>query len=394
MNEPIRVLELRSVWGTGGGPEKTILAGTARTDPARFVITVCYLRDLRDAVFHIDTRAGVLPIDYVEVRERHSFDFRIWGQLRSLVRERRFHIVHAHDYKTDLLALLLGCSDPVIPLSTAHGWAGHSWKEEHIYNPGDRRLLCWFPRVIVVSADMRDALIGTGAAPDRITVVPNGIDEQMFTPDPSARPTARQALGLRADDIVIGAVGRLESEKNYPLLMEAFAGLLPAHPRLRLLVAGDGGLRSHLERRAGDLGLEDRFRLLGHVPDVRVLHRALDVFVMCSDNEGSPNALLEAMALGTPIVATDVGGVADLVRDGEEALLVPRRDLAALTSAIATAVTDTAASAVRARAARRKVEGELSFGRRMRKVEEVYEELLERYPGVCAGRRWWNAASR
>ncbi|MGC4081723.1 MAG: hypothetical protein QM736_06370 [Vicinamibacterales bacterium] len=97
MSRPIRVLELRSVRGTGGGPEKTILQGAARADRDRFAVTVCYLRDVRDDVFEIDAVAGNLPVDYIEVRERHSFDPGVWGQLRRIIRDRKIDIVHAHD---------------------------------------------------------------------------------------------------------------------------------------------------------------------------------------------------------------------------------------------------------------------------------------------------------
>ena len=95
---PIRVLELRSVRGTGGGPEKTILAGAARSDPGRFAVTVCYIRDRRDEIFALDRVAADLGVDYVEVAERHSFDRGIWKQLRALVRDRHIDIVHAHEY--------------------------------------------------------------------------------------------------------------------------------------------------------------------------------------------------------------------------------------------------------------------------------------------------------
>jgi len=86
---PIRILELRSVRGTGGGPEKTILLGTARTDARRFEITVCYLRDRRDNVFSVNSRAAGLSVDYIELLESHSFDLSIFRRLRGIVRERR-----------------------------------------------------------------------------------------------------------------------------------------------------------------------------------------------------------------------------------------------------------------------------------------------------------------
>src|SRR6266498_6009132 len=107
MTTPIRILELRSVRGTGGGPEKTILFGAAQTDPQRFAITVCYIRDQRDPVFSVGSRAAELTIDYLEVSERHPLDLSIWPSLRRIVRERRIDIVHSHDYQTNLLAFLL-----------------------------------------------------------------------------------------------------------------------------------------------------------------------------------------------------------------------------------------------------------------------------------------------
>src|SRR5262249_39283476 len=133
MNRPIRVLELRSVWGTGGGPDKTILNGARYGDPARLQTIVCYIRDARDMVFAIDRRAADLGVDYVEVVEKHSFDTNVWPKLRLLARQRQVDIVHAHDYKTDLLAWLLAKREGIIPLSTAHGFAGKSWKELTYY---------------------------------------------------------------------------------------------------------------------------------------------------------------------------------------------------------------------------------------------------------------------
>ncbi len=388
---PVRVLELRSVRGTGGGPEKTILSGAAKSDRTSFAVTVCYIRDERDPVFGIDKRAAEFDIDYVEVRERHSFDLSIWRALRKLVRDRRIDIVHAHDYKTDLLALLLGRFEPVIPLSTAHGWAGHSWKEERLYYPADRRLLARFPRVVVVSSDMRDLLLRCGASAERITVVPNGIDHDQFRRLETLVAPARTGRGIPRDAVVVGAVGRLESEKNYPLLIRAFRESAAVVPNLHLLIAGDGSLRGELQAQIDALRLSDRCRLLGQVADVVGLHHALDLFVICSDNEGSPNAVLEAMAMGTPVIATSVGGIPDLITAGTSGLLVARRDLNALSVAITRLASDAALRDSTAQAARQKVERELSFDRRMRRVERIYDELMAAHPGIRRGVRWRKA---
>jgi len=384
MPRPIRILELRSVRGTGGGPEKTILLGAARSDPARFVVTVCYIRDARDEVFSIDQRADGLPIDYVEIRERSSTDWRVWPELKQLVREKKIDIAHAHDYKTDLLVWLLGRGRHAIPLTTAHGWTGNSSREA-LYYRADKWLLARYPRVIAVSEEIRRAIVQAGAAPERVTTILNGIDHRAFRRDrdPAKKAAARAALGVRADEIVIGAVGRLERQKRFDVLLEAFARLAPSRPQLRLLIAGEGSLRGELTAQIDRLGLATgrdndtaRCRLLGQWNDIAQFHHAIDLLVQSSEYEGTPNVVLEAMAFETPVVATDVGGTAELVHHETHGLIVPPGDIDALAAAITQALDDPTAAATRATAARIRVEGDLSFDRRMQRVEAIYDELI------------------
>jgi glycosyltransferase involved in cell wall biosynthesis len=374
---PIRVLELRSVFGTGGGPEKTILLGTARTDPTRFAITVCYIRDERDPVFSIDEQYAGMPIDYVELRERSSLDWRIWKALRALVREKQIDIVHAHEYKTDVLTYLLSKVEPIIALSTAHGWTGHSSREAWVYYPLDKRVLARYPRVVAVSNDIRRTLIRHGARPERVTKVLNGIDHRKFHRDRSREADARRALGVAPDEITIGAVGRLEPQKRFDLLIDAIDRLRTKDPRIKLLIAGDGSLKEALSKQLADRALQAHAILLGHRTDVADLHHAFDIFAQSSDYEGTPNSVLEAMAFETPVVATDAGGTSDVLRHGVDGLIVPSGDVDGLATAIEQVLTDRAAAAARAAAARRRVETDLSFETRMAAVEAIYTELFE-----------------
>jgi glycosyltransferase involved in cell wall biosynthesis len=363
------------VRGTGGGPEKTILLGAARARASHVAVTVCYIRDTRDRVFAMDDRARQAAVDYVEVRERHSLDPAIWGPLCRLVRERRIDIVHAHDYKTDLIAWLLARRIGVVALSTAHGWTGHSTRERLVYYPLDKRLLARFPRVIAVSSDVKSELVAHGAHPSRVHVVLNGIDPARFRREPQRVARCRAELGASPSDIVVAAVGRLAPQKRFDLLLEAVARLRSDWPQLRLFVAGEGDERSALEARITALGLRQSVRLLGHMDDVTRLHHAADVFVQSAEYEGTPNAVLEAMALGVPVVATDAGGTRELVRDQVEGLVVPIRDPSALSRAMSEVLEHPGAAMARARAARARVEADLSFGARMRRVEAVYSEL-------------------
>ncbi len=375
-SRPVRVLELRSVRGTGGGPEKTILLSAAMADPERAQVTVCYLRDQRDHVFKIHERAASAPVDYVEVPERHSFDPQVWTRLKKLIADRQIDLLHAHDYKTDLLALLLSRATGTRAIATVHGWTGHSARERYCYYPADKRVLAWFPRLIAVSSDIARELIAHGADPARVTTVLNAIDPQQFSRDPARVAEMRDSLGLAPHHIAIGAVGRLEPQKRFDLLLEAFAVVHARRPDTRLIIAGDGSLNQALTAQRKALGLEHSVIMTGHVTDVIGLHHALDLFAQSSDYEGTPNSVLEAMAMDTPIVATEAGGTAELVHDGEHGRIIPIGRVDRLIDGIEAALSDFTNTRKMADRARIRVQGELSFETRVRRVEGIYGEVM------------------
>jgi len=184
---------------------------------------------------------------------------------------------------------------------------------------------------------------------------------------------------MERDSYVIGTVGRLEPQKRFDLLIDAFASLHARQPKLKLLIAGDGSLARTLQAQIERLGLTGSCTLLGHRTDIADLHHAFDLFVQSSDYEGTPNAVLEAMALETPIVATSAGGSAEIVRDRIDGLIVRPGDVPALTAAIREAIGGGDATADRVRSARHRVETDLSFDTRMRSVEAIYVDLMQRH---------------
>jgi glycosyltransferase involved in cell wall biosynthesis len=373
------------VWGTGGGPEKTILLGAQRADPARYAVTVCYVRQTNDAVFGIQQRAAKLGIDYVEIGERNPLDYKTWIALRDLVRSRRIDIVHAHDYKTDLMAWALARYEHVIPLTTAHGWTGHSRRERWLYYPAEKRLIRGFPAVIAVSGEIRNELIRSGVDPGRISVILNGIDHLAFKKDHARRQQLRDRLGLHRDDVLIGTVGRLEPQKRFDLLIEAVYRLRLTDPRVKLAIAGEGSLRPMLEAQVQRMGSVVNVHLLGHVEDVPAFYSGLDLFVQSSAYEGTPNVVLEAMAFEVPIVATAVGGTAELIRDGLDGLLVQPGSVDQLAAAITTTQEYPAAAVARVASARSRVETELSFATRMQHLERIYDRLALASPIAADG---------
>jgi glycosyltransferase involved in cell wall biosynthesis len=326
----------------------------------------------------IANQARLSPdVDYVEIVERHSLDLRVWPALRQLVRDRGIHIVHAHDYKTDLLALLLARSLSVVPLATAHAWVGQTPRERFVYYPGDKLILGRFPHVVAVSSDIKDELVRYGTRPDRVTVLLNGIDHRVYRRDRQRQQPARASLGIPEGAFVVGAVGRLDPEKRFDTLLRAVARLKPADTNVAVVIVGDGNERARLLELASELGIGSHCHILGFRNDVADLHHTFDVFVQASIREGTPNVVLEAMAMETPVVATRAGGTEELLAHNVHGLLVPLDVEAELAAAIETVRQYPEQARRRTTLARARVERVLSFDERTRRLEQIYEQLLK-----------------
>jgi glycosyltransferase involved in cell wall biosynthesis len=171
------------------------------------------------------------------------------------------------------------------------------------------------------------------ARPDRVQFMPNGLDLEHFRPDPVEREAARVSLGVGGRFVWLAA-GRIEEAKDYPNLLRAVAALADRRPDVLLLIAGQGTLEGEVRALAVELGLAERVRFLGIRPDIASLMNAADAYAMSSRWEGMPLVLQEAAAVGLPVVATDVGGNAEVVCQGESGYLVPAKDPPALAAAM------------------------------------------------------------
>jgi glycosyltransferase involved in cell wall biosynthesis len=212
---------------------------------------------------------------------------------------------------------------------------------------------------------------------DRCLLVENAIDTDDYRRRTDVA-TAKRREGLAPDRLVIGAVGRLSAEKGFDVLIRAGERLVQAGHELDVVIAGDGGAEPQLRALIAKLGLQDRVRLVGHRGDPRGLYEAMDLFVLSSYREGLPNVVLEAMAMGVPVVATRVAGVPRLVRDGDNGVLVEPGSADGLAAAIAPLLADAGGRARLAAAGRRTVAADYSFARRMDRVRDLFDRLLDR----------------
>jgi glycosyltransferase involved in cell wall biosynthesis len=224
-------------------------------------------------------------------------------------------------------------------------------------------------RVVVNAESLRPS----GRAGRRTEVIPSGVDTERFQPRAGARVAAKARLGVPPDRPLIGTVGRLEGRKGTATLIEAAARLADyGAADVGVVVAGDGPLRGELRGLVERLGLAACVTLLGQRSDVREVLAALDVFVLPSRTEGMSNALLEAMAMACPVVATAVGGTPEVVVPGETGVLVPPAEPAAMAAAVARLLAAPELAARLGAAARRRIENRYGSRAMVRRLEGLY----------------------
>lgn len=296
-------------------------------------------------------------------------------RVRSLYRDWRPDVVHSHLEVSNTVAVVAGAmlgrdrplmvnhqhNDPFQQLSVLHrmaGWLLAPRFEAHIV-----------PSQTVAGAVQK----AFGGRCHRLTVIPYGIDREWLD-----RGTTDRTVLLRGGARhVVGTVGRLVPQKSTRTLVEATPRLLAREPSTRVLIVGDGPLRSQLEALTRELGVAHAVDFLGYSDDLQSIYSALDVFVLPSKYEGFPISLLEVMAMGTPIVATRVTGITDVVSDGRSGLLVPFDDPEALGAAIWRVLSNDHLRGAMREEARQLVRREHTRDIAAARVEALYAELLE-----------------
>jgi glycosyltransferase involved in cell wall biosynthesis len=309
----------------------------------------------------------------------------LWG-LWCLCRRVRPEIVHTHTAKAGTLGRLAAWLAGVpVRVHTFHGhvFRGYfaPWQTA-IYIWIERLLARLTTRVVAISPRQADELRGyLHLSADKITVIPLGFDLQRFaTADArSARDRFRTALQARDDQVLVTMVGRLTAIKNHPLAMRAFAGLGATGENALLVLVGGGEDESKLRALARSLGIEARVRFAGWWRDLEAVYSGSDIIALSSDNEGTPVCLIEALACGRAVVATDVGGVADVLDEGHFGMLVPPGQVDAFTQALARLL-DPAARARYETLDHSAVLTRYDVSRLIADMQALYDELLDQHP--------------
>jgi glycosyltransferase involved in cell wall biosynthesis len=313
------------------------------------------------------TRAREAGLETAPLRMRSPWDLRAIARLAHLIRGEGVSIVHTHSSVDGWLGGLAARAARVPVVRTRHV----SIPVRRGFNPVYTRLA---DRVVTSGDAIRRIIVGAGVPAGRVVAIPAGVELETL---PFRAGAGGAAQDLRLSPPVIGSVAMFRGSKGHAHLLEAFAAVLAVHPRATLLLVGDGIRRSWVEGLAREAGLADHVIFTGFRADVPALLAMMDCFVLASTRtEGVPQSLLQAFAAGVPVVASDIGGVPEVVADGVTGLLAESGSARALAAGIARVLEDAPAAARRAEAARALVEERFSHATSIGRLLQLYGELL------------------
>jgi glycosyltransferase involved in cell wall biosynthesis len=368
-SSPRRVLACIKGLGNGGA-EQLVVAGVRFRDPSAVKYSVAYLLPWKTALVESLTSEGTTVTC---LGARGSWDLRWLARLRAQLRSERVDVVHSHSPLVAagvrlVVRTLPRDARPVVVTTEHNVWSSHN-RLTRLANAATVRL---DDVTVAVSGAVRDSM--PERARTRTRVVRYGVDvDAVLTAASGARDDVRAELGLSPDDVVVGTVANMRRTKAYPDLLAAASIVIDDLPNVRFVAVGQGPLESELRALHAELGLGDRFVFTGYRADATRVMSAFDIFCLASHYEGLPIAMLEALTIGMPVIATDVGGVSEVFDDDGDALLVPPGRPDQLAKAIGGLAADPDARAAMSSAARRR-RSDFSVERAVHEMEAIYAE--------------------
>lgn len=370
----INVMQCRSTYTTGGGPDKTVLLVAEKANPNKFNVSIMYMRGAQDKDFKIAQWAREKGLAIYEVLEHGKFDIDNLRQINKIINRNHIDIYHARDYKTCVIGFLLGLINPRLKLVfTAHGWVASGTKMQ-FYTWLNLFSLKRYHRIIAVSEATKQIMVDSGIGAHKIDLVYNAIDANLWHRD-TIKSSIRAELNISDTAKVVGVVGRLSYEKGIETTLEVARKVLTVIPYTHFILVGDGPARLIIEKIINETGLAGNVHLIGFRKDTLNIYAGLDLFLSTSLTEGTPNTVLEAMAMEVPVVHTAVGGVPEIIADGIDGILCAVGDVTGISSAVLSVLNDEDRARQLRTSGRQTACTRFSFNARMRTIESIYEQV-------------------
>lgn len=314
--------------------------------------------------------------------ERFRFDPSVIGQARDKLREYRIESLQSHGYKGHIVCLALKKMTGLPWVAFVHGWTTEDLKVR-FYNQIDRSIVRFADKIVPVSEALRQRLNIERKAENKMITIRNAADLIDINRNFEEQ---RKRFGLSSTDVVVGVVGRLSPEKGHRYFIEAFDLAVKGRPNLKALFVGDGPERRSLTEMIGNRGLGDKIVLTGYQKDVSSFYHTFDIVALPSLMEGMPNAALEAMTFAKPVIASRVGGIPEVVLDGNTGTLVEPRDREALAKALSELIDNPQKMMKFGKAGKMRAESEFNPSARTARIISLHRDLRILDDGEPQGR--------
>ena len=305
----------------------------------------------------------------------------LWELVR-LMSQKKYDIIHTHNSKAGFIGRLAAKISRVpIIVHTIHGFAFHEYERPPrriLFILLERFAARFSDRLITVSEPLKEwGLRLNIGKPNKYVTIYDGIEVEKFKVNINIDEKKRE-LEIKPGEKVIGVVAKLWEGKGHETILEAAPLVIKEIPAVKFLFVGEGYLRNRLETRVRESSLSDHVIFAGFRADIPEITTTFDIALLISLFEGMGRVLLEAMVLGKPVIATKVGGIVDVVRDGETGILIPPRDSGALAKAIITILKDERLARRMGEAGKRRIDERFTAQTMVEKISQVYEELIEK----------------
>lgn len=309
------------------GAEMWILALASHLNPAKIECSLAITHESSDQNLELYKRFDSLGLKSHKIPMNGRFDIRCVTRLVKLIKKNRIDILHTHGYKSDILGLVAARIAGITIVSTPHGFENSSDRKLQLYIRLGCFSLRFFDKVVPLSPDLKQDCLNISVSPDKVRLIVNGVELREIEGE---RLNEAVPLYPNNRDKIIGYVGQMAPRKNVDALLSAFDLIYQENPEVRLILIGDGSQRKRLEERARKLESGSQIEFLGFRDDRLRLMKQMDIFSMTSSLEGIPRCVMEAMAIGTPVVAFNIPGIDELLIDGETGLLADFNDVQGL----------------------------------------------------------------
>ena len=356
-----------------GGPGKGVFQFLEHAPADAFEYVLCNfgLKNRPVGKFVDEARRKNLNLRLFE--QRFAFDPHLIIQARRVIRECDINLIQTHGYKSNTIGFFLKLLCRVPWIGFAHGFIEES-RKLRFYNRIERSVLRRADRVVAVSDSMKTLLTRHRVTAQRIRVIHNAIDPTEAVPSASGNEI-RKRYGLTSGQKVIGVIGRLSREKGQLIFLRAMEKAARGLPSVKALIIGDGQDRAMLEGFCREKGLSEHVMFLGHQERIANYYQVLDLLVLPSLSEGLPNTVLEAMSFGVPVLATAVGGVPEIIQNGN-GMIVPPNDPEALAERMIELLRDNALRQAIGMKGKNSLYPRFAPDNRARQIVSLYEELL------------------